>query len=149
MTPTGPRSRTEARRGGRTAGRGGRGAVPARCLWALAFGLLLARPAAALDLLTFWRLPECPLDLRAGGWTDYHVLTIAGGRRDEANWRLQVAAAGEDGWTLEVLPLAEVDGRLAPVAGEGWRIELDRGAAARRGRLADHVRQLRDMSQQK
>jgi len=104
--------------------------------------LLAPVTAPALDLLTFWRMPECPLDLTVGGWVDYHTLTIDQGRRQEDDVRVQVVAADAAGWTLEIVPLAETERGLRPLPGEGWRILLDRAVATRAGKLADHVRRV-------
>jgi hypothetical protein len=99
-----------------------------------------SQPARAFDLFTLWRQPELTLRIAVGGWVDYRSVTLESGRRVEDAVRVQcVGRAGDGAWELELLPLAERDGRLAPEPGEGWTLRLAERVAKREGDLADLV----------
>ena len=144
MRRTGRRSSTEP--APRLAPRGRR---PASAALAFVAVLVLAAPAArALDIFTLWRQPEAPLRLEAGAWADYRTQVMAGGRRETGISRIaclgRESAAADAPWILELVPLSEAaDGKREPVAGEGVRLRVDPGIAARTGTLLDHVLEAR------
>lgn len=103
--------------------------------------LLLAGPAAALDLFTLWQRPELDLNLVAGQWVDYRRQALTEGRRTDDIIRLQCLGQDDQGhWLMEVLPLVELaPGELTVVPGEGLRLTFTDAFTARRGDLGAAV----------
>lgn len=106
----------------------------------VAAALMVATSAGALDLFTLWQRPELPLNLAAGLRADYRRQALTEGRRTDDLLRVQcLGRDGEGRWVLEVLPLVEHEGTLVVVPGEGLRLHLTDGFAARQGTLTDAV----------
>lgn len=101
--------------------------------------LIVALPAAALDLFTLWHHEAATLSVAPGDRVDYRTVTVEQGRRRTELVRLQCVGEDDGHWLLELLPLTEDEEGLHPVPGEGWRLELAKKAAAARGALEDHV----------
>jgi len=93
-------------------------------------------------VFTLWRQPEAVMRIEPGCRADYQATTLEGGRRRVEVVRIQCVGESEAAWLIEVLPLAESPDGREPVPGEGLRLTLDKGLAARTGSLVDHVREV-------
>ena len=141
--PTGKRSSTERQPSRRCTTFG----LDLAVLAVVGVCLLLASPAAALDIFTLWRQPMIPLELTEGNWADYRLLTQTGGRWDEELLRVSCLRAEDDrsatNWLMEIVPIeVAADGTYVPIAGEGLRLRLSRDLLQRQGRLVDLVQQV-------
>ena len=136
MTPTGPRLRIDVNlhrtMNGRTP------MSPAVAVIGFVLMMLVPLGAAALDLFTFWNDPEITLDVSAGDWVLYRMVTMDAGRRSEDIVRVRCEHADDHGWRLSVSPVIDLDGFLEDVAEGSWSFTLDRDGAGG-ARFIDHV----------